>query len=570
MNRFRWLAAGALLTAGCYSGISTNLGDASETDAATGPEVEDSTSDDGGSSDGSGGPDSQELCADTPRLPPVIRGLNGRQYARTVEAVFPGVLAATDMFQDSDRSAEFSTSSQIRRLDFKNTADVVAAAKSVAAEAVAPVYERFACLEDATPTDACVDSMIEALCADLYRGPAPAEHRAGLAALFASARAATDTQQATRLVLQAMLTSPRFLFRSEIGTPREDGSVADLDAYEVASALAYTLTDAPPDAELRAAAEQDALRTPAQLEAHALRLLAQMEEDPVGLVTFVRELAGVRDFGVISKDEEAYPEFDAQTQAAVLADFEATAGALLASDAPTLVRLLTSSEFVVSEASARLLGWANPELYSADDGLVPIDEPGRLGLLTHPAMLGTYAHELETNPVARGHFISNKLLCIEIPPPPEAVTFPDRDEEGANETLRETLERIHSVDSCAGCHALMDPYGWPFEVFDAVGRRRDTDRGLPIDPTTEIGVPVGAGAIEGVDQLLEVTASADVTHACFSRGVFKYVAGVGKELEGFDCITDDLATPFLSDGDVRAQFVRLLLSSWFLERAIEE
>ncbi len=197
-------------------------------------------------------------------------------------------------------------------------------------------------------------------------------------------------------MLQAMLTSPRFLFRSEIGTPREDGSGADLDSFEVASALAYTLTDAPPDAELREAAEQDALRTRAQIEDQALRLLAQMQEQPAGLVTFVRELSGVRNYGSVSKDLEAYPEFDLETQAAVLADFDATVGALLASETPTLRELLTSNEFVVSEASARLLGWPSPEQYSAADGLVAVDEPGRRGMLTHPAMLGTYAHELET------------------------------------------------------------------------------------------------------------------------------------------------------------------------------
>jgi hypothetical protein len=569
VNASRWTAASVLLLTGCYSGVAVGLGDDADSDASQGSDAENSSSGDD-SSGGETGESEAAGCDDAPLLPPVIRGLNGRQYARTVEAVFPGIIAATDLFEDSDRSGEFSTNAQIRRLDFKNTADVVAAAKSVAAEAVVPVRQRFVCLEETTPSGACVDSMIEAMSLELYRAPAPPEHRTKLAALFASAQSATDSQEATRVVLQAMLTSPRFLFRSEIGTPREDGSGADLDGFEVASALAYTLTDAPPDAELRAAAQQDALRTRAQIEDQALRLLAQMEDNPVGLVTFVRELTGVRNFGTVSKDPDAYPEFDLQTQAAVLADFDATVGALLASETPTLHHLLTANEFVVSEASARLMGWFSPEQYSEADGLVEVDEEGRRGMLTHPAMLGTYAHELETNPVARGHFISDKLLCIDIPPPPVAVMFPDRDEEGANETLRETLERVHSVDSCAGCHVLMDPYGWPFEVFDAVGRRRDNDRGLPIDDTTEVRVPEGTGTIEGVEQLLEVTAGSEITHGCFGNGVFKYVAGIGRELEGFECISEELAEPFVADGDVREQFVRLLLSRWFLERAIEE
>lgn len=567
MNGTVWRGAGhgvaiaaALGLSSCYVGLTEH--DASLDGSGGSGDPEDSAEED---------PAAASECEGVPRMSRVVRGLNGRQYARTVAAAFPGISGVDELFRDSDRSAEFSTHSQIRRLDFKNTADVIEAAETISAEAVGVVRQRFACLVDAAPADdACVRTTIDTLTEELYRGPAPAEHRQGLVALFDEARAATDTDRAIQTVVQAMLTSPRFLFRQELGHPLDDGTGAELSSFEIASALSYTLTDGPPDEELRAAAKDDALRSPEQIEAHARRLLAMQGDEPTGMVAFVREMAGIQDFALLRKDPEAFPEFDEPTQVAVLADFEATVGALLGSDEPTLERLLLSREFVVSPPTAQLLGWDDPPQYDADAGLVEIDELGRQGLLTHPAILGTYAHESENNPVARGHLVSDMLLCIAVPPPPDDVSFPDLEEVQGNETLRQTLERIHSVGTCAGCHNVMDPYGWPFEVFDAVGRRRDTDNGLPIDDSSTIVVPDEFdGPVQDVSEMLDIIAGSSIAHVCVSREIFKYVVGVGDELEGYSCITEELATPFVEDGDVPSQFVRLLTSPWFLERSME-
>ncbi|MEM9459772.1 MAG: DUF1588 domain-containing protein [Myxococcota bacterium] len=551
----------AIGSSGCYVGLNEH--DASPDGAGVGGsgDVEDPEGE---------GPGVESECEGVPRMSRVVRGLNGRQYARTVAAAFPGISAVDQLFRDSDRSAEFSTHSQIRRLDFKNTADVIEAAETVSAEAVGVVRQRFVCLDAAPVDDACVQDTIDTLTEELYRGPVPADHRQGLVALFDQARAATDVDRAIQTVVQAMLTSPRFLFRQELGEPLDDGTGAELSSFEVASALSYTLTDGPPDAPLWAAAQEDALRSPEQIEAHARRLLAMQGDEPSGMVAFVREMAGLQDFALISKDPEAFPAFDETTRDAVLADFEATVGSLLGSDEPTLERLLLSRQFVVSPPTAQLLGWDDPQQYDPDAGLVEIDEVGRQGLLTHPALLGTYAHESENNPVARGHFVSDTLLCIAVPPPPDDVSFPDLEEVQGNETLRQTLERVHSVGTCAGCHSVMDPYGWPFEVFDAVGRRRDTDNGLPIDDSSTILVPDEfEGPVQDVSEMLDIIAGSSIAHVCVSQEIFKYVVGVGDEQEGYSCITEELATPFVEDGDVPSQFVRLLTSPWFLERSIE-
>lgn len=557
-----------LVAGGCYSGIPTgaidSAGDSAPTEVAPEEDASSGSGTDGGS-DGGEEPPAGSCAGAAARLPPTVRGLNSRQFAKTVGATFPGVEAPTDLFWDSDRSSDYSTRATIRRLDFKSTSELIKVAETISIEAANVLLEQNVCLQEVPAAADCVHDVLATTARKLYRAPAPAEHLEGLQGLFDTAAPQVGTEVALRFALRAMLNSPRFLFRTELGVAAPDGT-STLTPHEVAAALSYTLTDAPPDAQLRAAADEAQLDTPAQLRAHAQRLLAS-EAGARGMLSFVAEFTGIINFALIQKDEAAFPGFTDELKQAMQADFEATVEAILRSPEPTLERLLTSDEFVISDLTAQYLGWGRTS--SSPGELVPVDEPQRRGLLTHPAMLATYAHEVETNPVARGHFVSGELLCFTIPPPPEDVSFPDRDEEGANETLRETLERIHSVDACASCHALMDPFGWPFEVFDAAGRVRELDRGLPVDPSSDVSIPGGySGPIDGAAQLLDVTAESDTAHVCVSRSVFSYVSGHGPDAhEDFDCINEELADAFVSDGDLPAQFVRVLSSPQFLERA---
>jgi hypothetical protein len=551
-----------LSLAGCYSGYSAD----EATPFSSGDPEQPGEGDGGGEDpDNPDGPGPSAQCeGSNPRLPPTVRGLNSQQFANTVGAVFPGVQAPVDLFYDSDRSADYSTRSTIRRLDFKTTADLVQVAESVSVEAANVVRSQYPCLQEVPASDTCVDDVLADVARKLYRAPAPSEHLGKLRELYAQASSATDGAQGLQWVLRAMLTSPRFLFRSELGVPQADGS-RRLSAHEVAAALSYTLTDAPPDDALQAAADAGELLDPAQLQAHADRLLAS-DTGTNGMLSYIGEFTGLINFDLIHKDPAVYPGFDDAVKDAMLADFKATVAAILRSSAPTLEHLLTSDAFVVSDLTAQYLGWAQT---SSAGELVPLEESQRRGMLTHPAMMVAYSHHEETNPVARGHFVSGQLLCFQILPPAENVTFPDRDAVGQNETLRETLERIHAVGACASCHALMDPYGWPFEVFDATGRLRSLDRGLPIDTTSDITIPDGyVGPIDNVNDLLDVTAESETAHVCVSRSLFSYVSGHGADAyEEFDCLTEELAHAFAEDGDVPSQIVRVLSSPAFLERA---
>ena len=367
--------------------------------------------------------------------------------------------------------------------------------------------------------------------------------------------------------MRALLSSPCFLFREELG--KADAAGFRLTSHEVASALSFTLADAPPDAELRALASMDALQNAEQIRAQVLRLLAT-EPGIIGVRSFLGEFLGARNFVTVGKSEESFPLFDDATRTDALADFQDTIALTLRSPTPTFAELFTTRQFVVRPRTAALLGWDARGL-AAGGSPMPLTEPGRMGLLTHPVLMATLAHQVETNPVARGHLVSDKLLCLSVPPPPMAVTFPTRSTEGPPKTLRQTLDAEHSVGGCAGCHELMDPLGYPFEAFDAVGRFRTTDAGLPLDTSGNIPqTPDMGGPVSGVEELLTRVASSETARACFTRHVFKYVAGV-EDTPDLECTTANLAASFTQqNGSIPELIVATLRSDLFLQRRDEQ
>ncbi len=499
-------------------------------------------------------------CGEATLLPRGIRALNGAQYLNTIHAVLPSA-ELDNPFAASDRSSEFSTNAGLRRFDFNATQVVVDNAEAAAATAKTQLSQRLPCLAG-TPDSACIRELVNTVGSELYQEPLAEPVVAKLLALFEQ-NAPAGVDEAAGLVVRALLSSPRFLFRKELGHP--SGTGFRLTSQEVATAIAFTLTDAPPDAELRSAARADQLSQPEQIRAQVLRLLAS-DAGITGLRAFFGEYLKARDFATKGKSIAVFPLFDQGARADALADFQDTIRLTLHSSTPTFGAFLTTRQLIVRPKTAALLGWDSAGLSPTGSAYVAT-EPGRMGLLTHPVLMATMAHQDETNPVARGHLVSDKLLCLPVPPPPMAVTFPKRSTSGPPKTLRQVLEGEHAVGGCAGCHQFMDPMGWPFEVFDAVGRLRTADAGLPLDTSGNIpNPPEIQGAVAGVEELLTRLASSDVAHDCFTQHVFKYVAGVD-EASSLQCTTGNLAKQFRQQGgSIPELIVATLQSDLFLLR----
>jgi hypothetical protein len=122
---------------------------------------------------------------------------------------------------------------------------------------------------------------------------------------------------------------------------------------------------------------------------------------------------------------------------------------------------------------------------------LPADSP-RVGILSKSGFLSQFANQKEGSPTLRGKFMREALLCEPVEPPPGDVDIVLEDPPADMPmTKRQRLEMHRTNDACAGCHASMDPLGLPLETFDAIGRYRTTDRGLPIDASGDFDeVPV--------------------------------------------------------------------------------
>ena len=366
---------------------------------------------------------------------------------------------------------------------------------------------------------ACIDSLVEEFGERAWRRPLTTEEIQRYADLFTAVAAEDDPTLASELVVEAMLRSPFFLFRSETADPtRTAGASLELTPHEIASAMSFALSDRPPDAELLAAAESGALLDPAVRSTQTRRLI----EDPRFLdvlYAFASQWLGFHDVASARRDPAMFPELDAASAAAMEVETRAFLGTILTSEEGSLHALLLS-DYTLPPAE---LSW----LYGTETTGERIDTPDRMGILMQPSFLTAHAGPNGTSPTARGVFVVRRVGCFE---PPR----PDDDLVGMNPvpdptlTTRQSFERHRADPACASCHALFDPVGMAFESFDAVGRFRATENGLPVDPS---GV-VAAGVL-GPDQvrvrdaadLVRAIAASPSVHACAVRKAFQYVSG---------------------------------------------
>jgi hypothetical protein len=195
-------------------------------------------------------------------------------------------------------------------------------------------------------------------------------------------------------------------------------------------------------------------------------------------------------------------------------------------------------------------------LYGVDPPVTPgarteLPTGQRSGLLTQASFLAAAANADQPHPVLRGRFVREKMLCQHIPdPPPGLMVTPPQIEPGVSG--RERWSR-HSVDpTCASCHRLMDPIGFMFGHYDAIGRWQDTDDGAAIDASGEVsGVPDLAGTFDGAVALSEGLASSENARSCYATQWLRFAIG-RLEADEDTCSVERVDQAFLeSDGDIR-------------------
>jgi hypothetical protein len=476
---------------------------------------------------------------------PTLRRLSRAEYFNTVRDLLgvtvcaAGCVLEPSLLAPDDVPGGFASTIAAARVSpllldqYRSAAEAIAAA---AVERLAPVL---ACAGD---DRACLKRVVEELGRRAFRRPLAAEEVASYLALHASAEGADGL----RTVLEALLQSPHFLYRVEVGKPT---------SWQVATRLSYFLWASMPDEELFAAARQGKLGRPEEVAAQAARMLRDRRARD-GLHELFRQWLGLSHLETLVTHQALLPAGAAADElfAAMREQLFMFVDSVVMDGDGTIATLLTSPRSFSNASLAPLYGRADTQA-----GLVAVDlDPAeRAGILTHPAVLAVTSHDADTSPTMRGKSVREQWLCQPLPPPPpgDAPRLPPKQ---PTQTVRERY-RTHIENAiCASCHALMDPIGFGFESYDSVGRFRAVgEDGRPVDASGElIGSDVD-GPFVGVVELARKLARSEQVRRCLTSAWFELA--FGREAEPRDAATVEAGMRALAatGGDLRALIVAL-------------
>ena len=384
-----------------------------------------------------------------------------------------------------------------------------------------------------------------------------------------------DTELGVPFGLQAVYASiilrPETLFRFE-GTEASDddtGLVA-LSRRELATSLAFALTDLPPDGNLLRAFENNESSPRDILIAETRRLL----DDEIRPTARNRLLQFFQEYFDYLKAEDVFKDQikgHKHWAPALVYDLNALVLHVLKKDKQVLKTLLTTPEYLIHVNSHRDHG--NPLVYNLPPDWKPSSKPfkfpegQRMGILTHPAWLVAHSGNFDNDPILRGHWIRYKLLGGSVPDIP--ITVDAKLPEDENMTLRERMH-VTRAEECYKCHSKMNPLGLPFEQYDHFGRFRFLELDKPVDVTSKIvnsGVPEVDGEIRTPFELIERLANSTHCEQVFVRYVFRFFMGRNETLGDAKTLQEAHKAYVDNDGSMKALVLSLLISDSFLFRA---
>jgi hypothetical protein len=368
---------------------------------------------------------------------------------------------------------------------------------------------------------ACATQILTGFASRAFRRPVAANEVAGYAGLVGVAKGAGDGfEQGIAAGLQAILLSPRFLFRVEVNPGM--GRIAALDDYEVASRLSYFLWSSMPDDALLARAAAGALHDGAAVVAEVQRMLADPKSSAL-VSSLAGEWLGSRELAV-KEVTLTDVTFDAGLRTAMATEASMFLGEMLTGG--HAVKELLGADFVfANDRLAAHYGFPGAAALGGAFAKRPLpDDKRSAGILSQANTLTVTSMRDRTSPTRRGKWVSENLLCVVIPPPPPMIPQLDPPSTTAPTSVRERLAAHRAKgSSCNGCHQYIDPLGFGLEHYDAVGRWRDTDNGVAIDATGN--VPVTNVAFDGAISLAQAIKDDPRFLDCMIQKLMTYALG---------------------------------------------
>ncbi len=479
-----------------------------------------------------------------------------------------------------------------------------------------------------TPDDACIEGALGLLLehAVLYRPPSREELDSlkEYAAAALAKESATPTRdersQTMRKIVQAAWMMTGALFRQEGFAQQPDASgISYLDDWEIAHALAYALVQSAPGSvveysedasgrmsDLVTAARDGVLHKPETIEAMidlyfahntATNTRRSIYRSSDGVQNFFREWLGYMAYLEGSKDNpSATTAYDSSTinttyhfavngprhsgssqEPQLFYQLDDMIARILYEDQDVFRQLLTTRDYYVAAdvgsdgGSPNLLyNLANSTEPTQEGRWVTMPESERAGVLTHPAWLASHSLNFENdpNPVHRGKWVREMLLCENLPPVPVTVAAaldPETKDLSTRERVKQKTEQIQ----CIGCHNLMNPLGYPFEVYNHIGIMRETDHGnMPDGSSVLVEMPDESlnGPVRDAVDMSEKLAESNYVKRCFIRQSFRYFMGREETMQDA-CVLASMETAYDDQGgSFKAMLKALFTSQAFLAR----
>jgi hypothetical protein len=368
-----------------------------------------------------------------------------------------------------------------------------------------------------------------------------------------------------QLAMQAVLCSPKFLFRVELDSRPDSADAHPIDDYQLASRLSYFLWSTMPDPILFDLAAKK------QLHQNIKPQVERMLKDPKSnalVENFATQWLQLRLLKNHAPDSKLFPDFDDGLRQSMIRETEMFFEAVMREDR-SILDLIDSNFTFMNERLARHYGIADTNgnrLYQK-----AITKPGtvfqrkfggnrnnneflrvtfaddeRGGLLTQASILTITSNPTRTSPVKRGKWVLEQILGTPPPPPPPDV--PELEEKGQLKgTLRERMEQHRKNPTCAGCHNRMDPPGFAFENYNAIGKFRTKDGDSPIDSS---GTLPNGQTFKGPQELKQILmGKKDLFSRALTEKMVTY--GIGRGIEYYDKSAVDNIVTALAKNDFR-------------------
>ncbi|MFO0593717.1 MAG: DUF1592 domain-containing protein [Myxococcaceae bacterium] len=374
---------------------------------------------------------------------------------------------------------------------------------------------------------ASTDALIQALGRRAFRRALTGDELAAYRTLFAQAPTLYPSLTAqlggARVVLEALLQSPYFLYRLELSTTETSG-VVPLSADELATRLSYALWESMPDEALLTAAADGSLLTVDGYTAQVTRLLADPRARDANQ-RFHAQLLEQSKMADLTRSTSLFPEFSLALRDSMKQEQVRFLDDVLFTKGQGLAALLTTDATYVDQNLARVYGLSGT--FDANFQRVTFGDGTRGGLFTQLGFLATHASATQSDPIHRGVFLNHRVLCAPLPAPPNNVPPLPNPDPNVPKTLRQRITEFTGAGTCgAGCHGTMiNPAGFAFEHYDALGRWRDTDNGLPVDAKDSYAFDGTLKSYDGALQLSQVMSEQDMTHRCYAQHWVEFLHG---------------------------------------------